>query len=217
MQAKLQLILLRGKMNAYRYITRSFQQDYSTRSPLLKQRIVEWRRQSPVERVQKPTNVARARELGYKAKQGVIIARVRVDRGLSKRRKIKAGRKPSKEGRFYAFRKSLKVRAEERASNKFTNCEALNSYFVGEDGNYKFFEVILLDRTHPSVMNDPDYSSVIAQHGRANRGITSAGRKFRGLLHKGFGTTQSRPSVAQGMSQRDNNGPRYKKGSTERN
>ena len=189
-------------MNAYRHISRSFQQSYATRSPLVKQRIAAWRAQSPVQRVEKPTNVARARELGYKAKQGVVIARVRVDRGLNKRRKIEAGRKPSKEGRFYAFRKSLQARAEERAANKFANCEVLNSYFVGEDGNYKFFEVILLDRTHPSIVSDPIYSGVIMHKGRATRGLTSTGKKFRGIVEKGFGTTRNRPSVAQGMSKR---------------
>ena len=189
-------------MNAYRHISRSFQQSYATRSPQLKQRIVVWRTQSPVQRVEQPTNVARARELGYKAKQGVVIARVRVDRGLSKRRKIEAGRKPSKEGRFYAFRKSLQARAEERAANKFANCEVLNSYFVGEDGNFKFFEVILLDRTHPSILSDSNYAKVVAHSGRATRGLTSAGKKFRGIVEKGFGTTRNRPSLAQGMSKR---------------
>jgi large subunit ribosomal protein L15e len=189
-------------MGGYGYINKSFQHSYKTRSTQLKQRIASWRAQSPVARVDKPTNVARARALGYKAKQGVIIARVRVDRGLSKRRKIQAGRKPSKSGRFYAFRKSLQARAEERASNRFANCEVLNSYFVGEDGNYKFFEVILLDRTHPSVLSDPGYAAVVAQRGRAVRGLTSAGKKFRGLIDKGFGTTRNRPSVTQGMSRR---------------
>lgn len=190
-------------MDAYRYIAKSFQQDYKTRSQLVKQRITLWRTQSPVAKVERPTNIARARELGYKAKQGVVIVRVRVDRGLSKRRKIQAGRKPSKEGRYYAFRKSLQARAEERASNKFANCEVLNSYFVGEDGNYKFFEVILLDRAHPAVMNDPNYASVITQRGRATRGLTSTGKKFRGLIKKGFGTSQNRPSNISGMSRRD--------------
>ena len=190
-------------MNAYKHINRSFQQDYATRSTLLKQRIAAWRTQSPVERVEKPTNVARARELGYKAKQGVVIARVRVDRGLSKRRKIEAGRKPSKEGMFYAFRKPLQARAEERAANKFANCEVLNSYFVGEDGNYKFFEVILLDRTHPAIAKDSSYARVISHRGRATRGLTSVGKKFRGIVNKGFGTARNRPSVAQGMSRRN--------------
>lgn len=190
-------------MSSYKYINKSFQKSYSDRSQLLKLRIAAWRRQSPVERVEKPTNIARARELGYKAKQGVVIARVRIDRGLSKRRKIEAGRKPSKSGRFYAFRKPLQARAEERASNKFSNCEVLNSYFVGQDGNYKFFEVIMLDRGHPAIANDPNYSGIASQRGRATHGKTSAGKKFRGLIKKGFGTNKNRPSVAQGLSRRD--------------
>ena len=161
-------------MNAYRQINRSFQQSYAARSTLVKQRIAAWRAQSPVQRVEKPTNVARARELGYKAKQGVVIARVRVDRGLSKRRKIKAGRKPSKEGMFYAFRKSLQARAEERASNRFANCEVLNSYFVGDTGATAFYEVMLLDRSSPSVLARKDYVGVINRRGRAFRSLTKA-------------------------------------------
>lgn len=187
-------------MNSYKYINKTFRGEYKERSQELKQRITVWRRQSPVERIQKPTNVARARELGYKAKQGVVMARVRVGRGLSHRRKIKAGRKPSKEGRYYAFRKSLQAVAEERAAARFSNCEVLNSYYVGEDGDYKFFEVVLLDATHPSVLSDPGYAGIVAQRGRASRGLTSSGRKHRGLVNKGFGTTWNRPSVKAGQS-----------------
>jgi large subunit ribosomal protein L15e len=192
-------------MNAYKHMLESFQSGYKERSSLLKGRIIVWRRESPVQKIEKPTNVARARELGYKAKQGVVMARVRVGRGLSKRRKIKAGRKPSKSGMFYAYRKSLQAMAEERAAKKFSNCEVLNSYYVGEDGEYKFFEVILLDAAHPAILNDPVYASVATQRGRADRGITSMGRKHRGLLHKGFGTNQGRPSVGQGQSKRREN------------
>ncbi len=187
-------------MNSYKYINKTFRSEYKERSQGLKQRIAAWRRQSPVERVQKPTNIARARELGYKAKQGVVVARVRVKRGLSHRGKIVAGRKPSKEGRYYAFRKSLQAVAEERAAAKFTNCEVLNSYYVGEDGDYKFFEVVLLDAAHPGIMGDPNYSGIVAQRGRAARGLTSAGRKHRGMANKGFGTSWNRPSVTSGQS-----------------
>jgi large subunit ribosomal protein L15e len=190
-------------MNAYKHMLESFQNEYKTRDPALKGRIIVWRKESPVERIGKPTNIARARALGYKAKQGILMARVRVGRGLSKRRKIKAGRKPSKSGMFYAYRKSLQSMAEERAAKRFANCEVLNSYYVGEDGEYKFFEVILLDASHPAIVNDPVYAGIVAQRGRADRGMTSVGRKHRGLLHKGFGTNQGRPSVGQGQSQRN--------------
>ena len=188
------------RMNSYKYINKTFRHEYKERSQELKQHIAAWRRQSPVERVAKPMNVARARELGYKAKQGVVVVRVRVRRGLSHRGKITAGRKPSKEGRYYAFRKSLQSVAEERAAAKFTNCEVLNSYYVGEDGDYKFFEVVLLDATHPSVLSDRNYAGIVAQRGRVSRGLTSSGRKHRGLVNKGFGTSWNRPSVTSGQS-----------------
>ncbi|MCD6113822.1 MAG: 50S ribosomal protein L15e, partial [Thermoprotei archaeon] len=54
----------------------------------------------------------------------------------------------------------------------------------GEDGNYKWFEVILVDPHHPAIKNDPDINWVTqkSQKGRVFRGKTSAGRKMRGLL-----------------------------------
>lgn len=187
-------------VNAYKYVTKSFQEEYKAKSPALKSRLIQWRTESTVTRLDRPTNIARARELGYKAKQGVIVARVRVARGLSKRQKPHRGRKPSKYGRFFDHKKSLQSRAEERAARRFANCEVLNSYYVGEDGTSKFFEIILIDRTHPAIMSSSDYSGVIGQRGRAYRGLTSSGRKHRGIVKKGFGTTMNRPSIGSGMT-----------------
>ncbi|MEM3791344.1 MAG: 50S ribosomal protein L15e [Candidatus Micrarchaeaceae archaeon] len=177
------------------YIRESFIQEYKERSKELRLRIAGWRKEPPVKRIEKPTNIARARRLGYRDKQGVVVIRVRVRKGLSKRRKIRVGRKPSKMGRFYAYRKSSQAIAEERANRKYSNCEVLNSYYVGEDGEYKFYEVILLDRAHPSIAKDPIFSKIIRQRGRAFRGLTSAHRKNRGLMKKGFGAEKNRPSV----------------------
>jgi large subunit ribosomal protein L15e len=192
-------------MNAYKYVKEAFQEEYKNRSNALKERLILWRSEPPVVRLERPTNIARARELGYKAKQGVILVRARVERGLSKRLKPRRGRKPSKYGRFFAFRKSLQSRAEDRAARRFANCEVLNSYFVGEDGTSKFFEVILVDRTHPAILNDENLVGVALQKGRAYRGLTSSGRKHRGIAQKGFGTTKNRPSVGAGQSRRYRN------------
>lgn len=185
-------------MGAYRYINETFQKEYKERSQLLKSRITAWAKESPVLRIEKPTNLARARELGYKSKQGVVMARVRVLGGLRHRRAVAGGRKPSRSGQFFSYDKSLQSVAEERAARKFSNCEVLNSYYVAQGNNYKFFEVILLDRSSPSVANDSSYGSVVAKRGRAYRGLTSSGRKHRGLLRKGFGMEKNRPSVRSG-------------------
>lgn len=186
-------------MNTYKYINQSFQKEYKERDEHLRQRVSAWRAGPSVARIERPTNIARARELGYKAKQGIIVVRVKVEKGLRKRVKAAGGRKPSKSGRFFALRKSLQAMAEERAGHKFTNCEVLNSYYVGEDGKYRFFEAILLDRDHPALLNDPFYSGIIGQRGRVFRGLTSAGRKHRGIMDKGFGTSRNRPSVRAGQ------------------
>jgi large subunit ribosomal protein L15e len=182
-------------MGSYKYVEKTFQNEYKARDEILKRRVSEWREGAAVERVRHPTNIARARKLGYKAKEGVIIARVKVEKGLRKRIKPRGGRKPSKSGRFFALVKSLQSIAEERAARRFSNCEVLNSYYVGEDGQYKFFETILLDRSHPAIMNDPQYANIINHMGRAYRGLTSSGIKHRGMRMKGFGTRINRPSV----------------------
>ena len=182
-------------MNAYKYIKTSFQNEYKERSPELRAKITNWRREEAVSRIDRPTNIARARELGYKAKNGVMIARVKVRRGLSKRQKPANGRKPSKSGRYFAYRKSLQAIAEERAASRFMNCEVVNSYFVGQDAEYKFFEAILVDRNHPEIMSDRNYQGIIAGRGRAFRGLTSQGTKHRGIVEKGFGTSKNRPSI----------------------
>lgn len=182
-------------MGAYKYIAKSFRKEYAAKSPELKQRLLDWRASAPVTKIERPTNITRARELGYKAKEGVILARIRVAKGKSKRRMPRSGRKPSKAGRFFALTKSLQSRAEDRAASKFTNCEVLNSYYVGEDGNNAFYEVMLLDRAAPSIKSDKEYAAIANQKHRAIRGLTSSGKRHRGIIVRNAATDRNRPSV----------------------
>ena len=48
---------------------------------LLWERMQIWRREGSVVRVLHPTRIDRARSLGYKAKQGIVVVRVSVRRG----------------------------------------------------------------------------------------------------------------------------------------
>jgi large subunit ribosomal protein L15e len=93
--------------------------------------------------------------------------------------------------------KSLQRIGEERAARKYPNMEVLNSYWVGEDGKLKWFEVILVDPSHPSIKNDKDLNWICnsSSQGRVFRGKTSAGRKGRGIATKGKGTEKTRPSI----------------------
>ncbi|HDD26100.1 MAG TPA: 50S ribosomal protein L15e, partial [Acidilobales archaeon] len=84
----------------------------------------------------------------------------------------------------FAPAKSIQLIAEERANDKYPNLEVLGSYYVAEDGKYKYYEVILVDPHHPAIRNDKDINWITEpQHrGRVYRGKTAAGRRMRGLL-----------------------------------
>lgn len=60
----------------------------------LRQRAVVWRNQNAVTRVEKPSRIARARRLGYKAKQGIIVIRMRVGTGGMRKQRPRSGRRP---------------------------------------------------------------------------------------------------------------------------
>lgn len=148
----------------------------------VKDKAMKWRKQGVVVRLERPTRINRARSLGYKAKQGFIIARVRIKKGGRRRHTIRKGRKPTKVGlRHYTPEKSKQSIAETRVADRFPNMEVLNSYYIGEDGKYNYYEVILVDPNHPVVKNDKRISWIAGQRRRAYRGLTSAAKKSREL------------------------------------
>ncbi|MEM2947922.1 MAG: 50S ribosomal protein L15e [Candidatus Anstonellales archaeon] len=167
-------------MGAYKYIRKTFEKEYQegTSNSIYRQKIISWRHGPSIVRVEKPTNIARARGLGYKAKKGIFVVRVRIDKGLRKRRQPHAGRKAMHNYRYVQPDLSHQAIAEQRANRKYPNCEVLNSYWVGEDGQSTFFEVILADR---STKFDPSTEKMVLHRGRAYRGLTSAGKKSRPL------------------------------------
>ena len=171
--------------SAYHYIAELWKRPYDRpMKEIMRQHLIEWRREPTVVRVERPTRLDRARALGYKAKQGFVIVRVRVRKGGQRKPRPDSGRRPKRMGVYgYTTWKSLRLIAEERAARKFPNLEVLNSYYVGEDGRYKWFEVIMVDPNHPAVQSDPDINWICrsANRGRAFRALTSAGKKMRGL------------------------------------
>lgn len=187
--------------SAYRYMARSFRQTLGEEgSELRHERLLTWRRENTVTRLEHPTRLDRARALGFKAKGGFIMVRVRVRRGGQRKRAIIAGRRPKHKGvARMTLRKSLRRIAEERAQKHYPNLEVLNSYWVGEDGKQKFFEIILVDPDHPEILADRQIAWIAApvQKGRVFRGLTSAGKEGRGLRWKGKGSERFRPSYAR--------------------
>jgi len=50
-----------------------------------KSRLIEYRKSKAIERIERPTRLDKAHALGYKAKKGFVIVRVRLMRGGRKR------------------------------------------------------------------------------------------------------------------------------------
>jgi large subunit ribosomal protein L15e len=183
---------------AYKYIAEAWlKPEESFVDELMHQRLIEWRKQPAIFRMEKPTRLDRARKLGYKAKQGFVMVRVRVRRGGLRKQRPRSGRRPKRMGvKKFKPAKSLRLIAEERAARKFPNLEVLNSYWVGEDGSSKWFEVVMVDPHHPAIKADKDINWICQkQHQRrVFRGLSGAGKKVRSLRRKGRGAEKVRPS-----------------------
>ncbi|MDR2830721.1 MAG: 50S ribosomal protein L15e [Methanobrevibacter sp.] len=180
----------------YKYIRDAWKNpDNSYVKELMWERAPAWRKERVVQRIERPTRIDRARSLGYKAKKGYIIVRTRVRRGGRRKSRFTAGRRPKRMGVSKISPKKSRQRiAEEHVARKYPNLEVLNSYWVWADGKYKFYEVILVDPQSPSIKNDPKINWICEkQHkGRVFRGLTSAGKKGRGLRNKGKGAEKVR-------------------------
>lgn len=168
-------------MGMYKYIKEKWKKPKEEMPEEWRERLARWRKQNVVKRIENPTRIDRARNLGYKSKQGFTVARVRIKKGSKKRKKVSGGRRSKRSGMYHTRDKSKQRIAEERTSKKFPNLRVLNSYWVGEDGKNKWFEVILVDPEHPAIKNDDDINWICkdSESERAQRGKTSAGKKAR--------------------------------------
>ncbi|XP_065733865.1 large ribosomal subunit protein eL15-like isoform X2 [Phocoena phocoena] len=141
-------------MGAYKYIQELWRKKQSdVMRFLLRVRCWQYRQLLALHRAPRPTRPDKARRLGYKAKTGYVIYRVRVRRGGRKHPVPKGATygKPVHHGiNQLRIDRSLKSVAEERAERHCGALRILNSYWP------------------------------VHKH-REMRGLTSAGRKSRGL------------------------------------
>ena len=166
----------------------------------LRKLMIDWRKENSIVKIDKPTRLDRARSLGYKAKKGYIIARVRLLRGGRQRHRTNKGRRSKRHTIRKVVKMSYKWVAENRAQKKFINLEVLNSYYLAKDGKHYFYEVILVDPSKPEISKNKDTKWLVKKtnQNRVQRGLTSAGKKSRGLRSKNP-MNKSRPSVRAGM------------------
>jgi len=126
-------------------------------SPELRAKAIEWRRQNALIRVEKPSRIQRARRLGYKAKQGIVVVRMRVGKGNMRKKRPVAGRRPKHLG-VLRIKPALSMQnvAERRVLERFPNMKLLGSYYLYQDGLYLWYEVILADPSHPRIVKDKE-------------------------------------------------------------
>jgi len=182
-------------MGMYKAIKELWKSPKANLGALYKERLIEWRRQDVFTEIKRPTRLDRARSLGYRAKKGFFLTRVRVLKGAHTREFRHSGRRSKTMRRLKIVGMSYQWIAEQKAQRKHKNLQVLNSYYVGEDGVHKWFEVILVDTHAPEIISDKTINWITKQNdNRVFRGQTSAARKSRGLRRKGTGAEKLRPS-----------------------
>lgn len=181
-------------MSFYGRVTDMWKKPKENFGELYRQRLIEWRKDPSVLKLEHPTRIDRARNLGFKAKKGYVIARVKLPSGGRMRPKPMSGRRSKHSGRRKVLNMNYQWIAEQRAQKHFWNLEVLNSYEVAYDSHHYWFEVIMVDPEAPEIKHDPRINWILTKKNRAMRGLTSAARKSRGLRNKGKGAENARPS-----------------------
>ncbi len=184
-------------MGYLKYLKETWKKPRETLGQQYKDMLFNYRRENVVTRLEKPTRIDRARALGYKAKQGFVIARVRVVRGGKSNPKDIKGRDGGNQSTKISQSKNYQWIAEEKAEKRFPNLEVINSYWVAQDEKYYWYEMIMVDVYHPQIISDKEINWVISNKHtkRASRALTSSAKKSRGLNKKGIGSEKARPSL----------------------
>jgi large subunit ribosomal protein L15e len=146
-------------MGAYKYLEELWKKKQSdVLNFILRVRTWEYRQLPVLHRANRPSRPDKARRLGYKAKQGYVVYRIRVRRG-GRKRPVSKGivyGKPASQGIVKLKpTRSLRATAEERVGRALSELRVLNSYWIAQDGTYKYYEVILVDPFHNAIRNDP--------------------------------------------------------------
>lgn len=156
-------------------------------SEMTRSRMIEWRDSNAIVKVEKPLRIDRARALGYKAKKGIVVLRVRVKRGGRKRPRAGVkGRSTKKQTNRKTLKMNYRWVCEIRAARKYPSLEVLNSYEIGKDGKHYFYEVLMVDKEREEIKSDRTLKWIAngKNNKRAERGLTSAAKKSRGLRGK---------------------------------
>lgn len=142
----------------YRQISKTWQDIFHEKAADIRTRAVQLRKEPAMVRVDRPWRLDRARSLGYRAKEGVVVVRIRVSRGGMRKQRPTSGRRPKHMGvlKIKSDVSSQSV-AERRVGERYPNMKVLGSYPVWQDGIHAWFECILVDPANPAVAKDYNY------------------------------------------------------------
>ena len=170
----------------YHYLKQAWKKPSEAQVKDLRSKMIAWRAGDRITKIEKPSRLDRARTLGYKAKKGIIVFRILIQRGGRYKNRPNIKRRSKR----FNIKKILKMNyqwvAEQRVQNRYPTLEVLSSYKIAKDGQYYFYEVICVDPQRPEIKNDKDFAWLQrpTNLNRALRGLTSAARKSRGLRVK---------------------------------
>lgn len=146
----------------YSEIGKTWQRVFHDKEGDISSRAVLLRRGPTVERLEKPSRLDRARMLGYKAKTGVVVVRIKVARGGMRRKRPNSGRRPKHLGVLkMKSDESVQGVAERRVREHFPNLRMLGSYIFYQDGKHAWYECVLIDPLNPSISKDYNYRRVL--------------------------------------------------------
>lgn len=142
----------------YRQISKTWQRNFHEKPQQMREKAVELRHEPAVKRLERPTRLDRARQIGYRAKEGVIVVRIRVSRGGMRRKRPVSGRRSKHMGVLHMKADvSMQDTAERRLAQRFPNMKVLGSYPVWQDGMHAWFEGVLVDPQRPEIRKDYNY------------------------------------------------------------
>ena len=146
----------------YSHVSKTWQDILRDKPAQMRERAVKLRKEPAMLRLERPSRIDRARALGYKAKEGVVVVRMRVSRGGMRKQRPTSGRRPKHMGVLkIKSAVSSQAVAERRVSERHPNMKLLGSYPVWKDGIHAWFECILVDTQHPAVMKDYNYRRAV--------------------------------------------------------
>jgi large subunit ribosomal protein L15e len=170
-------------MGFYQHLRESFREHSPEQQVELRKKMIEWRAQPRIFKIEKPSRLDRARTLGYKAKNGILVFRVTIERGGRAKQRPTTKRRSKRFSVKKILRMNYQWVAEQRVQNAHRNLAVLNSYKVAKDGQFYFFEVIAVNPDVPEIKSDPNFQWLKNPGAkfRVFRGMTNAGKKSRGM------------------------------------